>query len=59
MSAEFWGTVLAFLAIVFVGCLAELAEKYRKDDLKLPPLQGPDSCLDAVADQEERGGVLR
>lgn len=42
MTAEFWGSVLAFLAIVLVGCIAELAEKFRKEDMGIPPPHGPD-----------------
>jgi hypothetical protein len=58
-AMSFWGTVVVLLLILLVGCAAELvariAERRRKD----PPLHGPDSCLDAIADQDKPRGVAR
>lgn len=43
---------------LLVGCIAEVVARFaeRRQD---PPLHGPDSCLDAIADQDEMPGVRR
>lgn len=58
-SMSFWGSVVCLLAMLLAGCVAELvariAERRRQD----PPLHGPDSCMDAIADQDKPRGVAR
>lgn len=58
-AMSFWGFVICFLAMLLAGCVAELvtqiAERRRQD----PSVHGSDSCQDAIADQDERGGVRR
>jgi hypothetical protein len=58
-SMSFWGTVVCLLVILLVGCVAELVARIADRRRKDPPLHGPDSCMDAIADQDERGGALR
>jgi len=57
-ALAFWASVVTLLLILLMGCIAELVARFaeRRQD---PPLHGPDSCMDAIANQQERSGVRR
>lgn len=58
-AVAFWALVLLVCTFILVGCVVEIISRILPKPPEYPPLHGPDSCMDAVADQEERGGVRR